>query len=125
MANPAKKVLLTSHGDDVSQGIALHLAKRGCRLVLMGEESCVRSVADKINGSIEGAASVEVVGLDMEDERQAAFDEAVDKACLILGNLDAFVNCYFYEGKMQNPLDVTEQEFKKILKINLMAAWFL
>ncbi|KAJ4822156.1 hypothetical protein Tsubulata_020757 [Turnera subulata] len=125
MANPAKKVLLTSHGDEVSQGIALHLAKRGCRLVLMGEESCVRSVADKINGSVEGAASVEVVGLDMEDERQAAFDEAVDKACLILGNLDAFVNCYFYEGKMQNPLDVTEQEFKKILKINLMAAWFL
>lgn len=42
--------------------------------------------------------AVEVVGVDMEDEREATFDEAVNKACRILGNLDAFVHCYTYEG---------------------------
>ncbi|KAK6256248.1 hypothetical protein SCA6_017553 [Theobroma cacao] len=32
MENQAKKVLLTSNGDEISMNIALHLAKRGCRL---------------------------------------------------------------------------------------------
>lgn len=62
------------------------------RLVLIGNESSLRSIAEKIKGSVE------VVGLDMEEDREGAFDEAVDKACNILGNLDAFVHCYHYEG---------------------------
>lgn len=43
-------------------------------------------------------APVEVVDVDMEDEREGTFEEAVEKACNILGNLDAFVHCYTYEG---------------------------
>lgn len=65
----------------------------------MGKESSLRSVAQKIRESLEGVVSIEVVGVDMEEEeREGAFDEAVDKACNILGNLDAFVHCYAYEG---------------------------
>ena len=30
---PGKKVLITSDGDEISENIALHLAKRGCRFV--------------------------------------------------------------------------------------------
>ncbi|CAL1358409.1 unnamed protein product [Linum trigynum] len=120
-----KKVLLTSNGDEVSQSIAFQLAKHGCRLVLMGDESCLRRVSEKIMSSINGAAIVEVVGMDMEDEREEVFKEAVGKACGILGNLDAFVHCYFYEGKMQNLLQFPESEFKKTVKINFMAPWFL
>lgn len=44
---------------------------------------------------------VEVVGLDMEDEREGAFDDAVEKASHFLGAFDAFVNCYSYEGLSQ------------------------
>ncbi|KAF8399993.1 hypothetical protein HHK36_015866 [Tetracentron sinense] len=125
MENPAKKVLLTSNGDEISKNIAYHLAKRGCRLVLMGNESYLRGVAEKIMGSLKGIVPVEVVGVDMENEEEGVFDEAVDKARRILGNLDAFVHCYSYEGKMQDPLQLAEDEFKKIVKINFMAAWFL
>ncbi|PON65238.1 hypothetical protein TorRG33x02_271340 [Trema orientale] len=64
----------------------------------MGNESYLQSVAQKIVGSVKGAKPVEVVGLDMEEEREAAFDAAVDKACKTLGNLDAFVHSYTYEG---------------------------
>ncbi|XP_068334848.1 uncharacterized protein [Pyrus communis] len=79
---PAKKVLITSNGDEISQSIAFSLAQRGCR-----------------TASLEGeVAPVEMVDVDMEDEREGAFDEAVEKACNILGNLDAFVHCYSYEG---------------------------
>lgn len=125
MQNPVKKVLLTSNGDDISQNLAFHLAKQGCRLVLMGNESCLRSVSQRIGDSLNGIAPVEVVGLDMEEENEALFDDAVVKACRILGNLDAFVHCYAYEGKMQDPLQLAEDEFKKIVKINFMAPWFL
>lgn len=55
-------------------------------------------VKDRFIGSRDVSGSVEVVGLDMEEEREAAFEEAVDKACNLLGNFDAFVNCYTYEG---------------------------
>lgn len=67
-------------------------------LVLMGNESCLRSIAGKINGLVKGVKPVEVVGVDMEEEREGHFAEAVNKACVILGSLDAFVHCYFYEG---------------------------
>ncbi|XP_044467067.1 3-oxoacyl-[acyl-carrier-protein] reductase FabG-like [Mangifera indica] len=125
MEKPVKKVLLTSDGDKISQNIAFNLAKRGCRLVLMGNEKRLQSVAEKIKSSFKGVEAVEVVGVDMEDEREATFDEAVDKACRILGNLDALVHCYTYEGKMQDPLQLAEEEFRKLVRINFMASWFL
>ncbi|XP_058187113.1 uncharacterized protein LOC131304034 [Rhododendron vialii] len=126
MENPGKKVLLTSSGDEISLNIARHLANRGCRLVLMGNESSIRRAAEKIMDSTNGVVvGVEVVGLDMEEDKEAVYDEAVDKACKILGNLDALVHCYAYEGKMQDPLQLAEDEFKKIVKINFMAAWYL
>ncbi|KAL3630840.1 hypothetical protein CASFOL_023824 [Castilleja foliolosa] len=125
MENPGKKVLLTSSGDEISINIALHLAQRGCRLVLMGNEEQMRSAADKIKRSLSGGVSIDVIDLDMEEEREAAFSEAVEKAKRVLGNLDAFVNGYSYEGKMQDPLSLSESEFKKIVKTNFMSVWYL
>ncbi|KAK8943421.1 Short-chain dehydrogenase reductase 5 [Platanthera guangdongensis] len=125
MENPAKRVLLTANGDEVSKGIAFQLAKRGCRLALLGDEDALRSMAGDIMRSSTGVNPIEVVGLNMEDEMEAAFDEAVDKAWKVLGSVDAFVNCHVYEGKIQDPLVMSEEEYKKTVKINLMAPWFL
>ncbi|KAE8697087.1 hypothetical protein F3Y22_tig00110633pilonHSYRG00024 [Hibiscus syriacus] len=44
------------------------------------------------------AATVAVVGLDMEDGREGAFDEIVVEAWNVFGHLDALVNCYAYHG---------------------------
>ncbi|GFP98996.1 levodione reductase [Phtheirospermum japonicum] len=125
MENPGKKVLLTSSGDEISINIARHLAQRGCRLVLMGNEEQLRSAADKIKRSLSGVVLIDVVELDMEEEREAVFAEAVEKARTVLGSLDAFANCYSYEGKMQDPLSLSESEFKKIVKTNFMSVWYL
>ncbi|QCD80583.1 3-dehydrosphinganine reductase [Vigna unguiculata] len=127
MEKSGKKVLLTSNGDEISQGIAFHLAKQGCRLVLLGDESCLRSIAHKIMDSLSlsDRGTVQVVELNMEDQNESVFQNSVDQACQILGKLDAFVNCYSYEGKMQEHIELAESEFKKIVKINFMAAWFL
>lgn len=69
------------------------------RLVLIGNESSIRRAAEKIMDSVDGVVGIEVVGLDMEEEKEGVYDEAVDKACKILGNLDALVHCYAYEGE--------------------------
>ncbi|KAL2907016.1 3-oxoacyl-[acyl-carrier-protein] reductase FabG [Bienertia sinuspersici] len=120
-----KRVLVTSNGDDVSVNIAYNLAKNGCRLVLMGNEGRLQSIGDRIADSINDHDAIKVVGLDMEDDRETSFYGAVEKACSLLGNLDAFVNCYSYEGKMQDPLVMAEDDFKKTVKVNFMAVWFL
>ncbi|KAG8501334.1 hypothetical protein CXB51_003501 [Gossypium anomalum] len=128
MENLTKNVLITSDGDEVSVNIALHLAKRGCRLVLMGNECSLRSAKQKIMDSIMKVVvpePVAVVGLDMEDEREGAFNDAVDKAWRAFGHLDALVNCHAYEGKMQDHLQLAEGEFRKIVKVNFMAPWYL
>lgn len=125
MEDSGKRVLFTSSGDDVSVNIAYNLVKLGCRLVLMGNESHLQSVRDRIADSVNSEGAVEVVGLDMEDDRELVFDAAVERACNILGRVDAFVNCYTYEGKMQDPLAMPEGDFKKVVKVNFMAVWYL
>ncbi|KAJ0988837.1 hypothetical protein J5N97_007193 [Dioscorea zingiberensis] len=120
-----KRVLITSNGDEISKGIAFHLAKWGCRLVLMGDENCLCSMAAEITSSLKEIDPIQVVGLNFEDDNEGGFDAAVDKAWNALGALDALVNCYLYEGKICEPLLVTEHEFKKTVKIDLMAPWFL
>ncbi|KAK9108522.1 hypothetical protein Syun_024533 [Stephania yunnanensis] len=127
MTNPTKRVLITSNGDQISFNIAYHLADRGCRLVLMGDETGLRVVAEKIVRSLKekNVFPIDVVGVDMESDEELVFDRAVDAASKILGNLDAFVHCYDYEGEMQDPLSLSQDEFKKVVKINFMAPWFL
>lgn len=125
MERATKNVLLSSNGDEISKNLAIHLAKRGCRLVLIGNENVLQSMSKVIAQSLKGVLPIEVVGLDMEGEREAAFDEAVNRASSILGTLDAFVHAYTYEGAVQDALQLSEEEFRKIVKINLMASWFL
>lgn len=69
-------------------------------LVLMGNAIRLQSIAQKITDSVTDFVSVHVVELDLENDNESAFHHAVDKACKILGKLDAFVNCYSYEGKI-------------------------
>lgn len=125
MENSGSRILLTSNGDEISKGIAYYLAKSGCRLVLMGDENRLREMVGEIGSLLRGTHPLEVVGLNMEEDKEAAFDEAVEAAWKLLGRLDGFVNCYSYEGKMQECLHMTEQEYQKTIKINFMAPCFL
>ncbi|GMH23874.1 hypothetical protein Nepgr_025717 [Nepenthes gracilis] len=125
MDSSGKKVVLTSDGDDISIGVACCLAKHGCRLILMGNESRLWTAAKEISESLKGIHPVEVIGVDMEEDKEAVFAAAVEKAWNILGCIDAFVQGFAYEGKNQEALVMAEDEFKKTLKVNFMAVWFL
>lgn len=64
----------------------------------MGDEKVLKGVSDWITNDLK-EVTIEIVGLDMESERESVFDEAVEKTWTILGKVDALVNCYTYEGK--------------------------
>ncbi|CAD6207657.1 unnamed protein product [Miscanthus lutarioriparius] len=122
----AKRVLLTAAGDAVSRGIASTLAKHGCRLVLLGDEGTLAATAEearRCGGS--GGGGVELVGLDLEACGEAAADAAVDRAWRCFAGLDAFVNCYSYEGEVQDCLSISEDEYRKTIKVNVITPWFL
>lgn len=70
----------------------------------MGDETSLLNIANKITDSLSltDRSTVQVVGLNMQDENESTFHHSVDIACQILGKLDAFVNCYTYEGKLIN-----------------------
>ncbi|KAJ4798029.1 NAD(P)-binding Rossmann-fold superfamily protein [Rhynchospora pubera] len=121
-----KRVLLTASDDEVSKGIAFHLAKFGCRLVLVGDERSLRGLAAQLFSSLDGTTKqIQVVNLNFQEENESKFDSAVEQAWSIFGGLDAFVNCYAYEGPMLDCLDISEGEYKKTIRINVMAPWFL
>ncbi|KAL7606182.1 hypothetical protein Lser_V15G16019 [Lactuca serriola] len=62
-----------------------------------GDEKVIKGVTDWITNDLKEVA-IEIVGLDMELERESVVDEAVEKTWSILGKVDALVNCYTYEG---------------------------
>ncbi|KAK3145481.1 hypothetical protein QOZ80_3BG0253360 [Eleusine coracana subsp. coracana] len=119
----AKRVLLTAAGDAVSRGIATSLAKHGCRLVLVGDECPLAKTAAEARRC--GGGGVAVVGLDFESCDEASVDSAVDRAWRCFAGLDAVVNCYAYEGEVQDCLSISEQEHKKTMKVNVTTPWFL
>ncbi|KAF8762351.1 hypothetical protein HU200_009530 [Digitaria exilis] len=119
----AKRVLLTAAGDAISRGIASTLAKHGCRLVLVGDEGALAATADEARRC--GGVGVEVVGLDFEACDEAAISAAVDRSWRCFDGMDAFVNCYSYEGEVQDFLSISEDEYKKTMKVNVVTPCLL
>ncbi|XP_044400357.1 dihydroanticapsin 7-dehydrogenase, partial [Triticum aestivum] len=126
----AKRVLLACNGggDAVSRGVAVGLARHGCRLVLVGDEGALAATAEEARRcAAGGAAAVAVVGLDFAACDEAAVGAAVEAAwrCFGHGGLDALVNCCSYEGEVQDCLSVTEDEYNKTMKVNVITPWLL
>ncbi|KAF7045019.1 hypothetical protein CFC21_054168 [Triticum aestivum] len=125
-----KRVLLACNGggDAVSRGVAVGLARHGCRLVLVGDEGALAATAEEARRcAAGGAAAVAVVGLDFAACDEAAVGAAVEAAwrCFGDGGLDALVNCCSYEGEVQDCLSVTEDEYNKTMKVNVITPWLL
>ncbi|KAM3318358.1 hypothetical protein ACQJBY_035852 [Aegilops geniculata] len=125
-----KRVLLACNGgaDAVSRGVAVGLARHGCRLVLVGDERALAATAEEARRCVaQGASAVAMVGLDLAACDEAAVGAAVDAAwrCFGGGGLDALVNCCSYEGEVQDCLSVTEDEYNKTMKVNVITPWLL
>lgn len=70
----------------------------------MGDENRLREMVGEIVSLLKGTNQLEVVGFNMGEDKEAAFDEAVGAAWKLLGRVDGFVNCYSYEGNQSSDL---------------------
>lgn len=66
-----------------------------------------------------------MVGLDLQSCGEAAVDAAVDRAWRCFAGLDALVNCYSYEGEVEDCLSISEGEYNKTMKANVTTPWLL
>eukprot|EP00252_Welwitschia_mirabilis_P005854 TRINITY_DN16459_c0_g1_i1.p1 TRINITY_DN16459_c0_g1~~TRINITY_DN16459_c0_g1_i1.p1 ORF type:complete len:265 (-),score=40.86 TRINITY_DN16459_c0_g1_i1:118-912(-) len=122
-----KRVLLTSNGDDLSLNLALSLLKNGCRVVLAGNKIQLSNSFKKVNG-LDGDENTQkgitVVDLD-ENGNESTVNEVICNSWKIMGQIDALVHCYGYEGDLTTPLDLSERELDKILKFNFKLTWMV
>jgi NAD(P)-dependent dehydrogenase (short-subunit alcohol dehydrogenase family) len=66
---------------------------------LVGDEGSLAATAEEVRRRGGGGGGVAVAGLDFEACDGAAVGAAVDRAWRCFDGLDAFVNCYSYQGK--------------------------
>ena len=64
---------------------------------MVGDEGALAATAEEVRRCVGGG--VAVVGLDFEACDEAAVDAVVGRAWRCFAGLDAFVNCYTYEGR--------------------------
>ncbi|KAI4971764.1 hypothetical protein ZWY2020_002678 [Hordeum vulgare] len=130
MTAATKRVLLACNGgaDTVSRGVDVGLAKHGCRLVLVADEGALAATEEEARCCVPGGmATVAMVGLDLAACDEAVVDAAVAAAWHYFGDggLDALVNYSSYEGEVQDCLRVTEDEYNKTMKVNVIRHWLL
>jgi gluconate 5-dehydrogenase len=104
----------------IGESIAWGAALRGAKVVISGRnEEKAKLIANQLSEAGHAASGLQ---LDVKsvDEIAASVDAVVD----IYGSIDILVNCVGIQIE-QNILDVTEEAFDEVYKVNLKAAMFL
>jgi NAD(P)-dependent dehydrogenase (short-subunit alcohol dehydrogenase family) len=104
----------------IGESIAWGAALRGAKVVISGRnEGKAKRIANQLSEAGHAASGLQ---LDVKsvDEIAASVDAVVN----IYGSIDILVNCVGIQIE-QNILDVTEEAFDEVYKVNLKAAMFL
>ncbi|KAK4412827.1 3-oxoacyl-[acyl-carrier-protein] reductase FabG [Sesamum alatum] len=122
-----KIVLVTGASSGLGREFCLDLAKAGCRIVAAARRmDRLRSLCDEINqlntlmvgGNSDGCRAV-AVELDIESGGNAV-GASIAKAWDAFGHIDVLVN---NAGQVRSSLEITEEEWNKVLKTNLIGTW--
>jgi NAD(P)-dependent dehydrogenase (short-subunit alcohol dehydrogenase family) len=113
-----KAVLITGAAMRIGRGIALALAREGCRLVLHCNHSVLegKTLVNELKKS--GVSAVLIKSNLLE---YGAAEKLVQRAIRAFGHLDAIINNAAIFSKASITTS-TEEDFRKILEVNLLAA---
>ena len=118
-ARKTRVALVTGGGQGIGRGIALHLAAKGCTVVIfdLDAEAAIET-ADEANGRI-----VPLVG-DVSDE--AAVADLLAQIDRDFGRLDGLVNNAGIAGPFTGPLEELRlADWNRVLAVNLTGAFLL
>lgn len=115
-----KTAIVTGAGQGFGEGIARRFVEEGARVLVadLNGETAAQVAAD-INGAHQGAALAHQGDVSRGDDVQAMADAAIEA----WGGLDIVVNNAGTTHVNKPVLDVTEDEFDRIMNVNVKAIW--
>ena len=115
-----KVALITGGSGGIGMAIAKKFIDSGCSVILAGTN------AKKLNGCIEKLGKqAKAIVINMNDSSSFA-DKIVDAASFF-GKIDIFINCHGVHTNRKgfNLLNVTEDDYDKVMGINLRGTYFI
>jgi len=114
-----KIVLVTGGGSGIGRAASLALAKEGAKVavsdvVVAGGEETVRLIK---------AAGSEATFIKADVAKAAEVEALIKKVVEIYGRLDCAVNNAGIEGAMTSTVDCSEENFDRIIAVNLKGVW--
>jgi glucose 1-dehydrogenase len=115
-----KVAIVTGGNTGIGQAVVVALAAQGAKVVIdyVSNEQATRALEQKLTGLGETAVAVEADVSKLED-----LQRMVDTAVSSFGRLDVLVNNAGIETRT-SVLDTTEDQYEKVLAINLKSAFF-
>jgi NAD(P)-dependent dehydrogenase (short-subunit alcohol dehydrogenase family) len=119
--NVADKVAYIPGGyGGIGEAIAWGLALRGAKVIVAGRNT---EKAAAVAGQL-GDAGLKATGIGVDVESVAEIRDSVDFAAETYGTIDLLINCVGIQRE-QSILEVTEEAFDEVYRVNLKAAMFL
>jgi glucose 1-dehydrogenase len=120
MSLKGKVAIVTGGNSGIGLSIVLELAKQGANIVI--DYVCHPEATEALEQQVT-ALGDQVIGVRADVSKVAELQSLVDAAVKNLGRLDVMVNNAGVETRT-SVLDTTEEQYEKVLAINLKSAFF-
>ncbi|QDT75587.1 SDR family NAD(P)-dependent oxidoreductase [Lacipirellula limnantheis] len=120
MTLKGKVAIVTGGNSGIGLAIVLELARQGASVVIdyVAHPEATVALEKQV-----AALGVQAIGVDADVSQVADLQKLIDAAVAKFGRLDVMVNNAGVETRT-NVLDTTEQQYEKVLEINLKSAFF-
>ena len=120
MTLTGKVAIVTGGNSGIGMAIVLELAKQGASVVIdyVAHPEATEALEKQL-----AALGEQAIGVDADVSKVADLQKLVDAAVAKFGRLDVMVNNAGVETRT-SVLDTTEQQYEKVLEINLKSAFF-
>ncbi|KAK0595203.1 hypothetical protein LWI29_004471 [Acer saccharum] len=128
-----KVVMVTGASSGLGQEVCLELAKAGCRIIAAARRvDRLNSLCEEINSSCiashddEAIKSARAVAVELDVSADGAtIESSIQKAWQAFGRIDALLNNAGFRGGVKSALDLSEEEWNRVMKTNLTGAWLV
>jgi NAD(P)-dependent dehydrogenase (short-subunit alcohol dehydrogenase family) len=114
---PGKVVLITGAANGIGRDVARRLGPMGAKLALIDRDA---EGAERAAGEIDGEAEPFVADVSERDSIVAAIDAARKR----FGGIDVAVASAGISGTPQPSTLVSDEEFERVIRINLLGVWW-
>ncbi|XP_024013646.1 uncharacterized protein LOC18020777 isoform X2 [Eutrema salsugineum] len=122
-----KVVLVTGASSGIGREICLDLGKAGCKIIAAARRiDRLKSLCSEINSFNSTGTNQLAAPLELDVSSDAAtIQKAVKKAWQVFGKIDALINNAGIRGNVKTSLELSEQEWDKVLRTNLTGPWLV